>query len=247
MDKGLLLDKLFGPGMTGLVVGGVSVGITLTEAVTTIASTNPQLVGNLIFGSIGVMAISGTAVLSAFGLKDRIVKVEKKNKVNFSKLLTVSRVFLTRKSTMTPVMKKIDDDFDSGFVAELHFVGKDKSDWKNISSPLQALRDGFDGLAKLATACEQNDPNLEGINLFGGESNILSSKFEKFGFKIFRLDEIKRSFFARVADGVGIFHETEPTVFPNGAEANDKMIHYGVITRESLIENKSLFERFAKK
>jgi hypothetical protein len=192
------------------------------------------------------MIASGVFMFGSIGFSQVVEMIAKKHRVSFSKLLTVSRVFLARESSLYPAYKQLKPDMDSDFIGELDFMGKDSASWKGITSPYLAAKDGLLGLFNLATACEQNDPQLDGLTVFGGKSQMLNSKFEKLGFKIFEFDKIKRkSFFTPVSAfllklGRGDFHK-----YPNGARLEGKY-NVGVITRESLIQNKNIYARLAR-
>ena len=118
--------------------------------------------------NIGIfLASTGVLTAAAFAsiyIKDR----EKSNRMGFSNLLTVSRAFITDKSMFRNVLEKVQGSFEPGFMGELHFAPRDKATWESLANPIATIRDGAGGLHNLAVACEQSDPELEGVEVVAG-------------------------------------------------------------------------------
>jgi len=111
---------------------------------------------------------------------------ERKNKLLFGKILTVNKTRTIRTSTVGKTFPGISEPF----YGELHFAGKgDNPLYIQSQNPIQILRQGIRDLLQLAKACQENAPELDGIQTFvGPASDIVTDSLQKFGFEIKKTD-----------------------------------------------------------
>lgn len=234
--------NVFMPASVAAVASSLGVYFATLPQFATFAAMHQMSVENFIFGSVGLLIPSGITMATAVAMKERANIIEEKNRISFSKLLTVSKVFTSERSTLRPTFEKIDSDFKSGFTGELHFVGIDETSWEGITNPLSTLKEGLIGLQNLAIACEQNDPRLQDLDLFGGKSRSINPTLEKYGFKTFPLGEIvKPSIMDKIMSFVAEFRARD-TTYPNGYKPHGES-YIGVISRKDLILHKNDFSK----
>ncbi len=158
----------------------------------------------------------------------------------FSRLLSVGKTATSAKNYLSLTYPQTNN---YPFYGELHFVDRTDADRELFKNPVAAIRDAFTGLLALAEACEQNDPRLDGIEIFGGISSIIDQRLEKFGFQVAepKLDiNLMDRTFAPVMTWLGKLFPKQDYNIPD----QPPMVCF--ITRESLIANKAKFARFAK-
>lgn len=247
-DGNVVQEKITIPAT--MMAAASSFGFTLLpviEPFRNFAAGNPEWAIVAILGSTVVCTSSLLAMIGSFRLVDRLKKTEEQNRIPLSKLLTVSRVFTTQDSSVAPVVAKVDPSFKEGFTGELHFVGSSRESWEGLTTPLATLRDGAKGLYNLATACEQEDTNLDSISVFYGASPMLNQQFEEFGFQISGRGSLKkRSLIFRVAEAMAMTREPLTTTYPNGVKVNNHRFAVGLISRKELIRQKNRYARYMK-
>ncbi len=229
-----------------VVQNEVAIPAFLASIITTpiaLNSANP-----IVSTTSAIIASSGFfTMLGMFGLMDRMHKLEVKHRILFSKLFTVSRVFTSNKSLLQPAFVKINPDFKSGFTGELHFDGINVDSWDGVTTELAAFRDMAEGLYNLSVACEQDDSRLIGITLFGGVSSKLNPKLEKYGFHIFKENELKKtSITDRIFRLLAKLRGSKTLTYPNGVIYTSGEKFVGVINRDEIIQHKNDYARLAK-
>ena len=177
-------------------VGFAAIGIAGISLVAGRAMLDTALGGNIpietakyvsdwLYRITGLGMASMAATITAYSL---VALKEQRNKTLYGKILTVTKVAaLSNKSTEgLPVAGE-------RFLGEMHFIGK-KHLWSLFpylsssffnNTEAQNVRQGLVDLYKLAEACDNNSPELKGINVFMGTSPAVTKSLEKFGFQIF--------------------------------------------------------------
>lgn len=228
--KNTIQDKIRTPAII-VATAGIS-GMVLTSfSLLSSLSENPVFLGNVINVFLGCASVTGVSLLTeriSDAVSRRIVKREIKNRIPFSNLVTVSKVY----------------DSAVGFSGELHFVGRNSQDWKEIDSKTQKIKDILVGLRNLAQACEENDPRILNINTFKSSSSILHPNyFSNLGFKFSDASEpnARRKFGMRLMSfWNSLINHAEESY--TGEFVNEKKYN-AIITRQFLIDAKGLISQ----
>lgn len=191
---------------------------------------------------LGMASMAATIIAGSF-----VALKEQKNKTLYGTILTVTKVAaLSNKRTEGLPVK------DERYLGEMHFLGKEHS-WKLFpylsssffnNTEAQNVRQGLVALYKLAEACSNNSPELEGINVFMGISPAVTKSLEKFGFQIFPYKDYRNGFEKILEIPIRTIDRFLSIPMRSKFKAGtSRPSQIGIVTREKLIENKENIKR----
>lgn len=246
-DKIRILNSVKAPAVVTMASGLIGIATSGAFLMSDMVVTNPVLAGVVGTTFLGSAALTGVGLaverISDFVVK-KIVEKESENRVSFSKLVTVSKAYLTKFSPLYQAMKNDEQFKKSRLIGELHFVGKGKEDWVGIDSKTDRIKDILTGLKNLAESCETNNPSIKNIDNFATMSPILYPQyFSQFGFEIQESSKLKggsNKANQLINKVLGLFRGPKQEKYPGQFSDKKGAMYTGTITRQALIENKAL-------
>ncbi|MFA7301764.1 MAG: hypothetical protein WC069_05615 [Candidatus Shapirobacteria bacterium] len=228
-DNDAISKKLADTAIAAGFIGFIGFGTSLLPVLQEIGFSYPLIVSS----SLTIAASLSSLLPMALFVKYAEHK-EMKSRIPFGELLTVSKVFPSSLSTFHESINNIFPKYKPKFIGELHFVGNGylQENHSNIEIATQGVSD----LLNLAINCQNDSPDLKGIDIFCGFSHMLNKKYERFGFKI--SDPPKKNKLNKFFDKIS-------TIFSKKRE-NTKIIEpsTGIITRQELVDQIPKLQRY---
>lgn len=166
------------------------------------------------------------------------------NQILFGKLLTVNKVRTLPGNTVELTYPEMTDDY----YGELHFLGKYKKNLEILTgSDFTILTQAASDLLKLAKACQNDSPWLEGINVFiGPYSTMITPRLEKLGFEVREPVNENNNLFD-IVFGFLLYHVIREQLLSKGIKIPERDSMSCLITRENLIQQIPKLERIASR
>lgn len=187
-----------------------------------------------------VADVMGWGILATASPRAYTALRERHNRLSFGESLTVSRVAVLPNNRITRAIPELKDE---RYYGEIHYIGK-QLDINVRQAPdfRRVMRDGIVGLSQLVEACEQQDPQLDGINHFVGISPIVTEGLTRFGFQVTEPPHRRNYPIKDPADFLRQFLKVQP--FGWLAHRESLMC---IASREDLVANRAAIDRLAQR